>query len=203
MSLEQRLEKLHQIWFPGDLDSPEAVAEASAIWFGGPSALDDRLRDEFGDLPDLVARQEAGAWIGEPARAVAAVIALDQIPRNIHRGSPKAFAYDGRAVEVASALCDAGVIEALHPIEASFVYLPFEHAEDPKLQLRCVEGFRALRERAPSGLESQLDGTFDYALRHQTIIDRFGRFPHRNEVLGRETTEAERAYLEDGGDTFS
>ncbi len=203
MTLEERLDALHATWFPADLDSAAAVAERTAVWFGGPSDLDDRLRDEFGDLPDLVAAREPGAWGDEPSRAVAAVIALDQVPRNIHRGSPRAFAYDARAVEVAAALCDAGVVERLHPVEAQFVYLPFEHAESTELQARCVDGFRGLHARAPAGLEEQLEQAVGYALRHQTIIDRFGRFPHRNDVLGRATSDEERAWLDAGGDTFS
>ena len=140
MNVDPRLDALLALWFPADLDSPSELEEKISLWFGGGAALDETLRREFGDLPDAVAASENAAWAGNPRRAAAAVVALDQIPRNVHRGTPRAFAYDARAVELASVLVDRGVDDELHPVLATFLYLPFEHAEDRAAQARSVAG---------------------------------------------------------------
>ncbi|WP_338089144.1 DUF924 family protein [Nannocystis pusilla] len=132
-------------------------------------------------------------WGAAPRGALALVILLDQFPRNMFRGTPEAFASDAKAREVANAALDAGHEHALTQEERLFLYLPLEHSEELADQERCVELMRALDE-TPMWL--------DYAVRHRDVIARFGRFPHRNAVLGRESTAEECEFLMQPGSSF-
>jgi len=189
-------------WFGADLDSPEAVAERVRFWFEGGPGVDREIRARFGELPERAASGALEHWSGAPRSALALVVALDQLPRNLFRGSARAFAYDGLALETANAALDAGFDRALHPLEAGFLYLPFEHAESVPHQERCVALFEALEARAPAAHRPTLASWADFARRHRDLIARFGRFPHRNPLLGRLPTAAERRHHESGGDTF-
>jgi uncharacterized protein (DUF924 family) len=130
------------------------------------------------------------------------VLVLDQFPRNIYRCSARAFEFDSLAREVALESISRGFDEALHLLQASFLYLPLEHAEDIGLQQRSVELFEQLASRAPAALRPRFEQFTNYARRHRDVIQRFGRFPHRNGLLNRRSTSAEIVYLESGGDTF-
>jgi uncharacterized protein (DUF924 family) len=134
--------------------------------------------------------------------ALARVIVLDQFPRNLYRGDPRAFAFDALALAGSVSAIERGFSTRLHPVQTMFILLPLEHAEDLSTQQRSVAQFEELRGRTPAGCESQFDGYLDYARRHRDVIQRFGRFPHRNAVLGRTSTPEERAYLESGGEHF-
>ena len=195
-------EKLLSFWFGGDLETPSVVATRCRVWFQGDDGFDAEIRARFASLPDHALQGPLPGAAPEPRRALARVIALDQLPRNLYRGSARAFAYDTRAREAAEAALERGSDDALHPLEALFLYLPLEHAEDPAAQRRCVELCRALLERAPGATREHYERFVDYALRHQRVIERFGRFPHRNPALAREPTEAEHRYLAEGGDRF-
>ena len=115
---------------------------------------------------------------------------------------PRSFEFDPRAREVALSAIEAGFDQKLHPLEASFLYLPLEHAEDLLLQERSVELFEQLTFRAPAEMRPMFDQFSTYAVRHREVIRQFGRFPHRNGVLGRRSTPEELAYLGSGGETF-
>jgi steroid delta-isomerase-like uncharacterized protein len=195
-------EELLAFWFGADLDSPDALAERGRLWFEGGVELDRELRTRFGDLPDSAASRALAGALGSARSALTRVLALDQLPRNLFRGSARAFAYDGLALEAASAALDAGFDAEVHPLEAGFFYLPFEHAERLDCQERSVALFEALAARAAVHLRPTLESWADFARRHRDVIARFGRFPHRNALLGRLPTAAERAYLESGGESF-
>jgi steroid delta-isomerase-like uncharacterized protein len=195
-------ETLLGFWFGASLDEPAAVAERVRLWFEGGPAVDRELRERFADLPERAASGALDAWAAAPRSALARVIALDQLPRNLYRGTARAFAYDGLALEAAEQAIAAGFDRALHPLEAGFLYLPFEHAEREGAQQRAVALFEALEARAAPALRGVLAEWTDFARRHRTVIERFGRFPHRNAALGRAPTAAERAWLTAGGDTF-
>jgi steroid delta-isomerase-like uncharacterized protein len=195
-------EALLAFWFGADLDAPAVLGERMQRWFDGGPELDRELRARFADLPDRAASGALDAWAAAPRSALARVIALDQLPRNLFRGSTRAFAYDGVALEAAEAALAAGFDRALHPLEAGFLYLPFEHAERLDAQQRSVALIEALEARAAPALRPALAEWADYARRHLAVIERFGRFPHRNAALGRVPTAAERAWLAAGGDTF-
>lgn len=191
-----------RFWFADATANIEAAKTRAKVWFTADPAFDAEIARRFGDLP---ARALAGAldhWACDPTGALARILVLDQFPRNLYRGSAQAFAFDAKAAAAASAAVDLQFDAKLHPLMAAFVYLPFEHAEDPALQARSVRCYEALERRAPSGLEAMFASFTDYARRHAVIIDRFGRFPHRNALLGRASSAEEIAYLEGGGERF-
>jgi uncharacterized protein (DUF924 family) len=191
-----------EFWFGKDITSADELAARSQLWFVGGDSFDESVRERFEDLPQRALAGGLAGWRGHARTSLALVLVLDQFPRNLHRGEALAFAFDSLAYEVAVGAIEQGFDAELAPLEATFLYLPFEHAEDRGAQERCVSLFRALVARAPAELRSQFESYLSYALRHQEVIDRFGRFPHRNTTLGRESTPEEQVYLESGGDTF-
>ncbi|NNL67685.1 MAG: DUF924 domain-containing protein [Myxococcales bacterium] len=196
-------EALLDFWFEDCDRDAERLAEAVRRWFAPNPELDRAIRERYGDLPQRAAEGALDAWQQAPRPALARVIVLDQFPRNLHRGSADAFAWDGLAKRASEQAIAAGFDAALTPIEATFLYLPFEHAEDLASQDRCVALYEALAARARPDLAAKFDEFTGYARRHREVIARFGRFPHRNAALGREPTDAERAYLAEGGEDFS
>ena len=181
-------------WFEGDR---HAFRER---WFKPNPAFDAEIGARFGSALGPAMAGALDGWAAAPAGALALCILLDQFPRNLHRGTPQAFAADAKAREIARAavLRDRHDL-ALTPTERSFLYLPFEHSEamaDQDLAVALFEGLRDHPEHARPG------GTVEYAWRHWQVIRRFGRFPHRNTVLGRESTPAELAFIAEPGSGF-
>ncbi len=171
-------------------------------WFTRDEALDAAIDAGFAALADDARRGALDGWLDSPRGRVALLVLLDQFPRNLHRGSAEAFAADAKALTLARDTVAQGMDRALSAVERMFVYLPFEHAEDLEPQSQAVALFDALRADAPPGLAGSFANFHDYALRHRDVIARFGRFPHRNAVLGRESTAAERDYLAQPGSGF-
>jgi uncharacterized protein (DUF924 family) len=195
-------DEILDFWFGDALASPEQADLRSALWFGQDDDFDRQIRQRFGALPERAMRAELDAWRGRASSALALVLVVDQFPRNLYRRSARAFAFDPLARDVALESIARGFDEILHPLQASFLYLPLEHAEDIELQQRSVRLFEALAVRAPFALRARFEQFEDYAQRHREVIRRFGRFPHRNALLGRQSSPEEIAYLEAGGDTF-
>ncbi|MBX3034797.1 MAG: DUF924 domain-containing protein [Bdellovibrionaceae bacterium] len=195
-------QELIQFWF-GDLSGESLDASRlMAEWFTSSAEFDEELRARFGPwLEDL----EAGhleSWLETPRGRQAWVLLTDQVPRNIFRGTPRAFRYDGLSREVARSMVRQSWDLEFHPLERIFLYLPFEHSEALEDQNLSVELFENLAAQAPPAFKDLLQGTLDYAHRHLEPIRRFGRFPHRNDVLGRESTPEEQAYLASGQGRF-
>ena len=165
-------------------------------WFGKDPAFDDAVRRAFSGLVDQLAAGRHGDWLGAPRPCLARIVALDQFPRNIHRGSPRAFALDAPALEAARHALARGYDAGMLPVERLFVYLPFEHSEalaDQELACRLMQPLARFPE------------TWDalrYAEAHRAIVARFGRFPHRNAALGRPSTAAEIDFLRQPGSAF-
>lgn len=189
-------------WFGDTRDDEVILATQSARWFSGGKALDRECRERFADLVERALNGALGGWAATPRGALALVILLDQLTRNIFRGTPRAFAGDARAQKIVLAALERGDEEALLMTERLFLYMPLEHAEDLRLQDLCLERFTALAASAPPALRPAAEGYLGYAERHRDIISRFGRFPHRNPIVGRAHTPEEAAWLEGGGDTF-
>ena len=138
-----------------------------------------------------------------PAVRLALILLLDQLPRNIHRGTPAAFAQDPLARDLCLKGLSIGADKSLSPLERVFFYLPLEHAESREQQARSVALFEALAaEQAGTPAQATFAGFADFARRHQVIIERFGRFPHRNDILGRTSTPEEAAFLQQPGSGF-
>ena len=170
-------------WFAPGLDER---------WFVADPAFDAEIRERFQPLVERAAAGDCDDWIGSPRGALALCLLLDQFPRNIWRGSPLAYACDAKAREVSRAVIAAGLDRQLPAQQRPFLYLPFEHSEDLADQERCVALMRDLDD----------EELLDYAQRHRDIVARFGRFPHRNVVLGRESTAEEVEFLQQPGSSF-
>ena len=189
-------------WFRDATRSPEALERRGAVWFGANPAFDRECATRFAASLEDAARGALDDWAGTPQGRLALVILLDQMPRNIHRGSPAAFAHDGQAAAHCIAGIESGQDRLLHPVERVFLYMPLQHAEDLGLQRRSVEQFESLTAEADDAWRDRFAENAHYARLHRDIVERFGRFPHRNRVLGRESTEEELSYLADGAPTF-
>ncbi len=196
------VEDVLDFWFADAMSSASTLEARTATWFRRDEAFDRKIARRFSDLPDAGLSGALDSWADTPRGALAFVVALDQFPRNLHRGSASAFAYDARALDVALRAIESGADGQLHAAEATFLYLPLEHAEDLAMQRRCVALFQALTARAPVAMRESFLGFETFAQRHCNVIERFGRFPHRNEVLGRPSTPEESTYLASDGETF-
>lgn len=191
------LRKAHDYWF-GPLSGPDRFPEERAkIWFERSDATDDHIRREFGPYLDEVATADWQLEELTREERVGLVIFLDQFPRNVFRESPAAFAYDSRAREVAGMLLERNQA-GYHPCELVFMALPFEHSEALADQDRAVRVLEGLVAAMPGGNEFYA-GALDFARKHRDLIRRFHRFPHRNAVLGRQSTSEEAAFLKDYG----
>lgn len=166
-------------------------------WFRKSDAFDAQIRKRFGPVIEAALAGGLHAWEATPQGRLARIVVLDQFTRNAFRGTPRAFAGDALALAAARDMVDAGLDQAVHPVWRCFAYMPFEHAESLAMQERAVQLFTALAAGDP-----RFDGHLDYAHRHHEVIRRFGRFPHRNAVLGRTSTAEELTYLAQPGSGF-
>lgn len=161
-------------------------------WFEADADVDAACRDRFAALYERLSSRVPPEWLGAADGCLAAVIVLDQFPRNMFRGDPRAFVTDKAALAIAEHAVDRRLDDQLAPEWKPFLYMPFQHSEAADAQARSVELFARLGNPE----------TLDFAQRHKTIIDRFGRFPHRNTILGRPSTQEELAFLETPGSSF-
>lgn len=199
---EVRAGEVLRWWFGDAEDDGAVIAGKGAIWFRGGAAVDAEIRARFADLREQAVAGNLDAWLASPRGRLALVILVDQFSRNLFRGDARAFAHDPLALGWARAAVADGTHRLLRPIERVFLYLPFEHSEALADQERSLELYGALAGEVPATLAERFDGFLDYARRHHEIIARFGRFPHRNAVLGRASTAAETAFLQTPGSSF-
>ena len=188
-----------EFWLGPAPDDPESVAKASTRWYIADDGFDVEIRDRFGAAIEQAQQGAFAHWAETPEGALALVILLDQFPRNAYRGTAGAFAGDPVALGVAGRAVERGVDRELACPGRAFLYHPFEHSEDPKDQERSVALFEALAAGAPPEWREFAVDFVPYAHAHRDVIARFGRFPHRNAVLGRVNTAEEQAYLDGGG----
>jgi uncharacterized protein (DUF924 family) len=195
-TLDARAREVLDFWF-GAPGSAEFGRERK-VWFRKDDTFDALLRERFGALLDAACAGELDAWCTTPEGALALVIVLDQFSRNCHRGTPRAFSADAKALEVARAMVASGDDLRLPSVQhRAFAYLPFEHAESADAQRESVRLFGGLANEPEGG-----QGYYDYAVRHAKVIERFGRYPHRNAQLGRASTDEEAAFLREPGSSF-
>jgi uncharacterized protein (DUF924 family) len=161
-------------------------------WWGKDDAFDQSIRARFADVHARATRCELFEWRAEPRGRLAEVIVLDQFSRNLFRGSPLAFASDPLALALAQEAVAAKADAALSPVERSFLYLPFMHSESLAVHAVALQLYRK------NGIQSNLD----FEIRHRQIIERFGRYPHRNAILGRQSTDEEIEFLKQPGSGF-
>ena len=181
-------------WFgnPEDAD----YGKPRKFWFIKSLDTDKQIKSRFETTYQAAARGELNDWRTSALSCLALIIVLDQFPRNLYRGKPQSFATDRMALEMANYALEQNYDRQLLPVQRWFIYLPLEHSENLADQKRSLQLFSSLKDDPDS------ESTIDYAQKHLDIIKRFGRFPHRNEILGRESTPEEIEFLKQPGSRF-
>jgi uncharacterized protein (DUF924 family) len=199
---EEAVEAVLRFWF-GEL-GPDGKAdeEHSARWWRKDAAFDQLVRDRFGALHEAVSAGERDEWLSTPRGRLAFIIVLDQFSRNMFRGSAMTHAGDARAAEVARQGIERGVDRGLAHDERTFFYMPLMHSEELADQDRSVALFTGWRDELEEPARGRVSGMIGYAEKHRDIVRQFGRFPHRNALLGRASTPEELVFLEKPGSSF-
>jgi uncharacterized protein (DUF924 family) len=198
---------VRDFWFGTAPLTADGLTRRMPFWFGeGSSALrerrDEHIRVRFGELLERAARGELASWADGPRRRLSLIILLDQFPRSVFRGTPRAFAHDPQALALTLSGMQSAADAALTVVERIFFYMPLQHAEQPEVQEESVAAFRRLLTEAPEPLRGHFASALRSAENHHEIIERFGRFPHRNRALGRECSPSELEWLSAGGSSF-
>ena len=195
----QLAEEVLAFWF-GELDSLGLCAEArNKLWFQSSPQVDAQVRDRFGGLVEAALEGELEDWAASPGGLVALVILLDQFTRNIYRGTAAAFSGDQRALQLARNAVNRGDDARLPIIHRVFLYMPFEHSEELSDQEEGIRCFDRLLEDCEVAARDEVESFRRYMQAHRDVIAQFNRFPHRNAILGRESTPEEMAHLEKHG----
>jgi uncharacterized protein (DUF924 family) len=195
-------EDVLEFWFADAAMGPEAIARRNRVWFTGGAPFDRACTERFAATLEAAVNGELDHWQESPRGRLALILVLDQLSRNIHRRTAAAYQQDGRALAACRKGIELGHDLELSAIERRFFYMPMEHAEDRDVQARSVQHFEALAGEAPEESRESLEAAADHARRHRDIVEKFGRFPHRNAVLGRDSTADEEAYLADDAPRF-
>ena len=189
-------------WLGDSRDSPDRALDRHGGWYAGGPAVDEEIRDRFGELVPRACARELRGWRDTPDGALALVLLLDQFTRNLYRGTVDAYAGDACAFEIVNHAIDRGLDRGLHPVARIWLYHPFHHSEDVAEQDRGLGLLRALRQHAEPAWHAYVERSIEGWTRHRDIVARFGRFPHRNAVLGRDSTTEELAHLAADGESF-
>lgn len=201
--MRESIFSIHTFWFGTNAMDDAQIAQArSSLWWSKDPVTDAAMRDRFSDTVAAAAEGRLDHWSVSPQGRLSLILLTDQFPRNIYRDTPRAFAFDAQA----AAWCREGLQRddhhRLRPIERVFFYLPLEHAESMEDQERGVALFTELQATVPPAQRPAFDSFLRFAERHRDIIRRFGRFPHRNAILGRASTPEEIAFLMEKGSSF-
>lgn len=199
---QAQIDAVLQFWFGVAPDDPQAIAAIAPRWWTRDEAFDAEIRTRFAALREAAIAGQLDAWLQTPRGRLALIVLVDQFSRNLFRGSPAAFAHDALARRWCLEGVARGDDRALLPIERQFFYLPLEHSESGADQDLSLKLYAALHDEAPSPWRTAMASALDFAVRHQRIIERFGRFPHRNALLGRDSSAAEREFLRQPGSSF-
>ena len=208
MKPTRRAHEVLEFWFGSRPYTADAVALRMPRWFGDAAApemqpqTDEQIRQRFGMLMQQAAAGELSSWESGPRRRLALILLLDQFPRNLYRGTAAAFAQDRSALGLALGGMQLGADAVLDPVERMFFYMPLQHAESREVQDESLAAFRRLAAEAPVEFGQVFALVSRFAQLHYDIIERFGRFPHRNAPLGRTSTPEEALWLEGGGVRF-
>jgi uncharacterized protein (DUF924 family) len=194
---------IREYWFGTDLEDAAVTARQRArLWWSKDPAVDNEIRRRFESCVISAGSGELDDWASNPQDRLALILLTDQFPRSIYRDSAKSFAFDSKSLSLAQTGIDAGFDVALRLLEKVFLYLPLEHSESLADQDRSVSLFQKLVDDAGPNEKPTFAEYLDFAVRHRDIISRFGRFPHRNEALGRISTPEELSFLQQPGSGF-
>jgi len=189
-------------WFGDDSDDAVVAGKQQALWWSKNPQTDALIRTRFEPLVLAAAAGELDTWRATPESLLALILLTDQFPRNIYRDTPDAFRFDPLARKLCLEALDTGADQQLRPIQRIFAYLPLEHSENLAHQQRCVELTTALAKQVPEAWRKSFESFAGFAEKHRVIIERFGRFPHRNAILDRPSTDEELEFLQQPGSSF-
>lgn len=192
--MEAVIKAILDFWF-GEIKDGLTVEDRNKFWFMTNADVDSTIRDKFEDLVRQAGSEKLKSWQSTARGNLALIILLDQFTRNIYRGKPDAFKYDSIARRMCTEGIKNGTDKKLEIIERCFYYLPLEHSENLEDQDRCVKLFEELLVRVDKSKISLIKNSLNYAVLHRSIIEEFGRFPHRNKILNRESTQQELDFL--------
>jgi uncharacterized protein (DUF924 family) len=198
---------VRDFWFGKLPLSPQGFSRRMLFWFGDESSAmhqrrDEHIRVRFSGLVERAARGELASWADGPRRRLSLILLLDQFPRNMFRGTARAFATDAQALALTLSGMQSAADAALEVVERIFFYMPLQHAESREVQEESVAAYRRVLSEAPAELHEQFVSALRSAENHRAIIERFGRFPYRNQALRRSSTAQERDWLREGGSSF-
>jgi uncharacterized protein (DUF924 family) len=195
---DPEINRVLAFWFgAGPNDQPTIDARMNR-WFNGDDASDEEVRTQFGELVERASKGKLAAWAGSARGRLALILLLDQFRRQIYRGKPEAFKRDAQALKLCVEGAMTGDYRTLDPFEQAFFFMPLQHAESLKIQQRSVKIYTGL----VAGVSDTLKATFatfaQFAELHRDIVATYGRFPHRNRILGRADSPSEREFLAAG-----
>jgi uncharacterized protein (DUF924 family) len=202
MSSVESTDSIREFWFGAQADDAQVAQQRASLWWSKNPETDQSIRTRFDGAVAAAGRLELDSWAETAGGLLALILLTDQFPRNIFRGTPQAFQYDALALGWCLSGLERDMDRVLRPIERVFFYLPLEHSESREHQGRSVQLFTRLFQEVPAEQLDVFRGYLIFALRHRRIIDRFGRFPHRNSNLGRLSTPEEIAFLQEPGSSF-
>ena len=197
-------DRILEFWFActKTKSSSQIAEEKSSLWWSKNKKVDQEITTRFSETCNIIAHGGFNEWQKTARGLLALILCTDQFPRNMYRNTPSAFAYDHIALSLAKKCIDQKFTQELKPIELVFVYMPFEHSEQLADQKQSVSLFKALFDTVSSAEAKLFKNYLNFAEQHLSIIQVFSRFPHRNKILGRESTKEELAFLEQKGSAF-
>jgi uncharacterized protein (DUF924 family) len=198
----ETINKIVAFWLGTSLDSSEAALARRDWWYDGGASVDEEIRSRFGALVPPARKGSLLDWQATSNGVLALILLLDQFTRNIYRGTPEAYSGDALAYEIVNRAIDRNLDRELHLVARIWLYHPFHHAEQIEEQDKGIELLNRLLQSAPSLWHPYIQRSIRGWNRHRDIVARFGRFPHRNQMLGRRSTDAEHAFLAADGETF-
>ena len=197
-----RIEKILEFWFGTFPNAWAGDDSKQDMWFRNGAAYDAEIFSSFGADYFRAVDGELDSWSDSPRGRLALIILFDQFSRHIHRGAADAFAQDAAAQQLCIEGISSGDDQKLHPVERSFFYMPLQHAEDIERQQLSIEAFEQLLQDVPEPYRKPFEVSLEWARKHYYVIERFGRFPELNDILGRESSAEEIAFIEEGKYSF-
>lgn len=198
----QAIDDIIDFWLADSRDSPEAANGRRDWWYRGGAPVDAEIRTRFGAWIEQACRRELQAWQETADGAFALILLLDQFTRNVYRNTPEAYVGDPIAFDVVRHAIDKGIDRELHPVSRIWLYHPYHHSEKVEEQDYGIDLLKEIRAGAPDVWHPYIERSITGWTRHRDIVARFDRFPHRNAVLGRPSTDSERAFLKADGEAF-
>ncbi len=198
----QYINQIITFWLGNSCEGPSIALNRKEFWYHGGKAVDDEIRSKFRCLIVQACNGELNKWAKEPKGALALVILMDQFTRNLYRNTVRAYSGDELALKTVKKSIDCNLDDSLHPVSRIWFYHPFHHSERLDDQYRGLELLGKIKKASPSRWHSYIDRSISGWTKHQAIVAEFGRFPHRNHVLGRTSTKREELFLESAGRSF-